>query len=90
MPSAPISPPGTSFSATLSLVLSPPLPLPLSSQALGPLLSHPILVTLIYLCHPFLPVTPLSAISGPVTFSLHHLSLSPLQLCPLPLPVTLI
>lgn len=88
MPSGPISPAGTSFSATLSPILSPPLPL--SSQALGPLLNHPILVTLIYLCHLFLPVTLLSAISGPVTFSLHHLSLSPLQLCPLPLPVTLI
>lgn len=77
MSSVPNRPPGTSFSATLSPILSPSLSLALSSQALGPLLSHPLLVTLIYLCHLLLPVTLMSAISGPVTFSPHHLSLSP-------------
>ena len=77
MSSAPIRPPDTSVSATLFPILSPSLSPPLSSQALGPLLCHSLLVTLIYLCHPLLPVTLMSAISRPVTFSPHHLSLSP-------------
>lgn len=77
MSSAPIRPPDTSVSATLFPILSPSLSPPLSSQALGPLLCHSLLVTLISLCHPLLPVTLMSDISGPVTFSPHHLSLSP-------------